>query len=951
MNSWLTIILFLLLNLCAFNAIADPVQVSADQSSIPISDKLHYFKENPDESPMSLETVRSLAKEQWGQLKANPNFGPTKDVYWFTADIVSKTDFQGVIEIDRSILDIVDIYLINQSDDITRYELGDMRPFSNRPIDHRNFVVPFQLSSNSDVKLFIRIDSRGIPLQFQATLWQTSRFQRHDLQQQLFHGIYFGGILIIALYNLFLFFSVRESAYIYYVLNALAMAMAVCIVMGYAYQLFLSEYPELNGKLLAVLAQMYTLLAALFALRFLHLRDRFPLAAKVCYLFIFFNILNLLLMPFEVYAKHYFLFMVPITLFYPAAWICGVFLWWKGFKDARFFAIAWLCYSASFAYYTQMVQGNIPYVANPVHMLMAGHLIEVVLLALALADRLNIAREKEVKFRELNEQAANDARQLLETKNELLKAQIEQVESDQKVSRANAENKAKSEFLATMSHEIRTPMNGVLGMAEMLKDTPLDDNQRRFVSIINDSGQALLSVINDILDFSKISAGRMRVEKIDFDIEALIDNCIEIFSLQCMEKKIQFMTCLAMGVPQTMQGDPTRLRQVLVNLLGNAVKFTEQGEITLKVSRCTEGIDESLVFSVCDTGIGVSEEEQKHLFKSFSQADSSTTRRFGGTGLGLAISRQLVELMGGDISMSSQLGKGSCITFSIRYLPASAEFQAQTPLYKLDLDQKRVLIIDDHETFCEFTQHSLRAWGIQAEVAGNGEQALKLLAAAQRYDLVLLDIVLPDCSGYELMEQIHRHEGVAYKPPILAISALRFGTTEQESAIAKKYAVGPLLEKPITIAKLRESIVLALGIKRKSQPQTDDNQPTLPDLNVLVAEDNPVNRLVIEGQLEKLGFQMQFVENGTQALQNVVDCDPYDLILMDCEMPEMDGYQATKKIREYEQDKKQRATIIALTAYAGEEAKEKSIKAGMDDYLLKPLRFSQLQVCLSRYFS
>ncbi len=952
----ITATLWLVFALCWPLAQAGNVAINEQQDPITLSKHLHFFKED---KLLTVQQALQLPASRWQVLIGNPSFAPTKEAYWYRVRVQTKKDFKGFIEIDRPIIDDMAVYLLSgdTSQQLQQFQIGDMYPFDTRPVNHNNMVVPFEAKADSEVTVLLRVVGKITPLQqFEATLREEKAFYFHSRWVQMLHGLFFGAMLLVAFYNLFIYFSVREPAYLIYVISTLVICMPYFTVLGYSYEYLWPNSPEWNSSSLGLFNPIFRICVFLFCLRFLHLTENLLWAARLLQLMITIDLLFLIGYPFGVYSKQYLLFNITTLLGYPLALLSGIILWYRGVKEARYYTIAWFALTASWVIYAISIRGGIPYTPSYFNAVLSMQLLEAILFALALADRLNIAREKEIKFRIMSEQAANDARQLLETKNELLKAQIKQVESDQKVYQANAESKAKSAFLATMSHEIRTPMNGVLGMAEILKDTSLDDSQRRYVSIINDSGQALLSVINDILDFSKISSGRMNVESVDFDLEVLIDNCIEIFSLQCMEKKLQFVTCLEHGVPQTMRVDPTRLRQVLINLLGNATKFTEHGEITLKVSRSRNmSVEEALVFTVCDTGIGISEEQQQHLFESFSQAESSTTRRFGGTGLGLTISRQLVQLMGGEISINSEVGKGSCFTFSIPYLPASAGFGAQTPLYKSELNQKRLLIIDDNDTFCEFTQHSLRAWGIQSEIASNGQQALEMLRAAesqtQRYDLILLDIVLPDCNGYDLMGRIYTHDGITHIPPIIRISALRFGTTEQESTIAEKYATGPLLEKPITSARLRESIVSALGVKRKLRSQVEESQLSLPELTIMVAEDNPVNRQVIEGQLEKLGLQMQHVENGAQALQKVIDCAPYDLILMDCEMPQMDGYQATEKIREYEQGKDQHVKIIALTAYAGEEAQDKSLKAGMDDYLLKPVKYSQLQECLGQHFA
>ena len=332
-------------------------------------------------------------------------------------------------------------------------------------------------------------------------------------------------------------------------------------------------------------------------------------------------------------------------------------------------------------------------------------------MAFAQADRLNVMREVEKKVHDLNQDAATQQQELLATQNELLQTQVREMESHQKIEIAESESKAKSEFLASVSHDIRTPMSGVIGMAELLQDTPLDETQRRYVSKIHQSGQALLDVINDVLDFSKIDAGRMRLEKVDYDLEELFDGCVEMMSLPCLEKRIQLFSCIAPGVPTLLNGDPERVRQILVNLLDNAVKFTEHGEVCIKVSVQDSSSDHpKLLFEVSDTGIGMTEEQQIRLFNTFSKTDEAG-RKYGGSGLGLTICKRLIELMGGDITLMSEQGKGSCFKVTIPVRRASKNFQPNTADYAEHITGKRMLVVDSNQTALSYAQLTALSWG------------------------------------------------------------------------------------------------------------------------------------------------------------------------------------------------------------------------------------------------
>ncbi len=786
-------------------------------------------------------------------------------------------------------------------------------PNATKPIESRSYTFPIDLQAKSEQTFYIKVTNRYLT-RMPISVSTKKTFIHNERIINIISGVYYGLMIAMFIYNLFLFITTKDIAYFFYI-GSIFFSVSYQAAHGAIYSIVFPAAIWWNQNAILISAPMILVFMIQFGRSFLHTKSRLP---KFDRFMVVTLIISAIFMAFSL-TPYGALAQKAIALFALATILsqltAGILVYRQGYKPAIYYILAYSAFVSFSTIVPASVLGIIPYSPFVAWTYQIGSGLETMLLSLALADRINTLKR-------------------------------EKFESLKKVTEATAKSEAKSDFLAKMSHEIRTPMNGVLGMTMLLNATKLNSTQKYYTKTIQNSGKALLNVINDILDLSKIEAKKIALEKITFKLSDIIDECASIFTSTAFEKNILFFCNTKPNTPNSLIGDPARLRQIILNLLSNAFKFTDKGVITLTIDIKSNHTDKTvLLFTVQDSGIGIDPIVKKQLFQSFTQADSSITRRYGGTGLGLTIAKQLTELMQGEIGIESIPNHGSKFWFTAHFLKDKAPKKS----LKNTLEHTHLTLMTHSLPLKNFISEHARYWGMEMMQTLDFSKSTPLLFPADTKEktLILIDMDSTPIENELLEDLIEKNSHVK-------LLLLTKQHDIQHLGLSKKMQ-SYLTQTPTTSHQLYQIVqsLIAKSKLTKSFNQLSDHYPAyFKQLSILIAEDNPVNQIVIQGMLRKLHVNSTVVENGQQALEIFQQQKNYDLVFMDCEMPIMDGYTATKKIREFEKNHSKHATpIIALSAHAMQEHREKSMTSGMDDHLSKPIDIEELIETIKKWIS
>ncbi len=941
---------------------ADIIDLSATGEQTYLGPYIKYLKDKEGTLDISRVSSPSMSDSFRSCHSISPGFGFSSSVFWFRFSLYNPTSqpLKRFLEIEYPLLDHVDLYIPEGNGNFRVYKEGDRQDFYKRPIKYRNFVFILRIQPKTHVDYFIRVQTSS-SLNLPARLYTEVGFMDKIENEETALGIYFGILFAMLAYNLILFFTIRESVYLYYVLFVIFNFLFQLDLTGVAFKYLWPDSIYWANESLPFFIFVSYYFGTVFTRQIINSKKYAPLLDRILSVLAVISAVFAgccLFFPYGISIKAATLVAMTVVVHILAGFLCL----YRGYRPARYYAMAWSISMGGAAIYALKSFGILPNNFVTVWGIQIGSAWEVILLSMALSDRLSLLQKEKdqiqakytrkledanlrlEEFAKTLEEKVRQRTMEIERSNMLLKKQAEEMRLAEEM--AERASEAKSDFLANMSHEIRTPLNAITGITALALEMDLPEKLRGYLKIIKASAHSLLNLVNDILDFSKIEAGRMELEKTNFMLMDVFENIAHMFTEIAAEKSIEFIIDIDSNVPNHLASDPTRLGQLLTNLVSNAIKFTNQGHVILSCRMIAEKQDSVILrFKVADTGIGIEKDRLDYLFDMFTQADSSTTRRFGGTGLGLTICKRIASLMGGTIEVESELGHGTTFTFQVEIQKVCEPVETVTcsRLAGIDPSILRVSVLSENTAIVKAIKNILRRLSIKkierldhsvldAPIKGNsGDQASEEISC-----------VIVDVSGKEA-SRIRSMAASCTKRKFVIL--VPFGLQEEARSLidADNFTV---TLKPATVARLAASIKgLLIPGEAGKRKEKEGTGTRFHQTNIMVVEDNEINQMVAKEILEKLGTRVEFASNGIEAIDKA--SPGFDVIFMDIQMPEMDGYEATKVLRERRDLSK--VPIIAMTAGVFKEDRQRCFEAGMNDFVMKPVTPDSVMAVLRKW--